>query len=55
MSPVIGVLGYAVVVLSLVVFAVLLAVRFVRAHERGAAALEAIARALESRDPRGPR
>lgn len=55
MSTVIGLVGYAVVVLSLIVLAVLLAIRFVRAHERGAAALEAIARTLESQGPRAPR
>lgn len=39
--------GYIV----LVVLLVLLAVRFVRAHERGAAALEEIARRLNDRNP----
>lgn len=39
--------GYIV----LVIFLVLLAVRFVRAHERGAAALEEIARRFNDRNP----
>jgi hypothetical protein len=43
--------GYIV----LVIFLVLLAVRFVRAHERGAAALEQMARDLNSRNPGAPR
>ena len=42
--------GYIVLVL----FLVLLAVRFVRAHERGAAALEEIARRLNDRNPGAP-
>lgn len=42
--------GYIVLVLFLVV----LAVRFVRAHERGAAALEVIARRLNDRTPGTP-
>lgn len=42
--------GYIVLVL----FLVLLAVRFVRAHERGAAALEEIARRLNDRNPGTP-
>lgn len=42
--------GYIV----LVIFLVLLALRFVRAHERGAAALEAIARRLNDRNPGAP-
>ena len=42
--------GYLVLVLFLVV----LAVRFVRAHERGAAALEVIARRFDDRSPGTP-
>lgn len=42
--------GYIV----LVIFLVLLAVRFVRAHERGAAALEEMARRLNDRNPGAP-
>ena len=47
----ITVVGYFVLVLSLLVLFVLLAIRFVRAHERGAAALEQIARKLEGGRP----
>lgn len=48
MSTVIGLVGYSIVMLSLLVLSVVLAIRFVRAHERGAAALEDIARKLDT-------
>ena len=43
--------GYIVLIIVLV----LLAIRFVRAHERGAAALQEIARGLNDRHPGEPR
>jgi hypothetical protein len=46
----VAVTGYIVLVL----FLVMLAVRFVRAHERGAAALQEIARRLNDRNPGPP-
>jgi len=46
MSSIGLVLGYFLLLISLVVLAVVLAIRFVKAHERGAHALEEIARQL---------
>lgn len=40
------VVGYFLLLISLVVLAVVLSIRFVKAHERGAYALEEIARQL---------
>lgn len=53
MSPEIAFFGYVALLLLLAVLVVVLGIRFVRAHERGAAALEEIARRLGGPGLRG--
>lgn len=47
MNPLVGFLSYVVFLLSIFIFFVFLAIRFVKAHERGASALEEIARKMD--------
>ena len=48
MNPLVGFFAYVALLLSLCIFFVFLAIRFVKAHERGASALEEIARKMDS-------